>query len=335
MAVAGEVAAVVQHLDVDGGQRGHGGAVGQVVGMGVGVGLGLVLDDVVAALLLQRDAAGVGGLGAVLGGLGQVQLVNAVAVLLARARGDADADAGAGAGLAVLLACLEVLNQQAGLAGVLFVQRGLGGVDGDGGAVFGDAVRGAIGAGGEGRVDVDVVAESGVVVVCGAESGGFCRGRERWSRVKAHCRILQDSRRRRGSRGRTWSVVVVGGCECGRRTRCEASCKQVQRGGCAAAVVSRRGRGNGAQRGKPERDASEGAALVSQRASEWATWASCATGGWCYGGEPCVELEELGEGVSICAHRPVHARRQTEAVRPEERPAAKKHSNSPRQDGRP
>ena len=118
-------------------------------------------------------------------GLGDLDVITDGAVpALAGGRRDPYAHTGARADLAFGFACFEVLNEQRSLRGELLVQDaaatglgGRGGVDSNGGAVFGDRVGGPVGAVGD--VCVDVV---GVVVfVCGIESRGLSRCRKRRS----------------------------------------------------------------------------------------------------------------------------------------------------------
>jgi hypothetical protein len=131
-------------------------------------------------------------------GLGDLNVIVRGALLgLARGRRDPYAHTGTALVLSVGRPCVKVLNQQRCLRRILFAEgaaavglgRG-GGVDGNGGAVVGDRVRGSVGAVRNvcGDVCVDVVDMDGFV--CGIESRGFSRSRKRRSVfIKTHRRI--------------------------------------------------------------------------------------------------------------------------------------------------
>jgi hypothetical protein len=105
-------------------------------------------------LAVEGDAPGIGcGVG-VAGGLGDLDVIARGAVpALAGGRGDPYAHTGARADLTFSLACFEVLDEQRSLRGELLVEDaaaarlgGRGGVDSNGGAVFGDGVGCSVGA---------------------------------------------------------------------------------------------------------------------------------------------------------------------------------------------
>ena len=145
----------------------------------------------------------------------------------------------------------------------------LGGVYGDGGAVFGNGIGCFVGAGRE--VGVEVVADAGVF---GAEGRGFSRCRERWSvEVHAHHdtkRVLEAG-------------VVVGRHEGGRVTgdgrratsgkmQCRARAhawKNSERGEAPACVVDDKSSGKAGQvRDEPCREGGRAGALGSGRAGQ-------------------------------------------------------------------